>query len=115
MHTHRQRRSRQRTWPLAYRGRRDCGLLRHRSGNRDIAAIGLVSIRANGQPAVAAYARTGHCAAAYGIMVLTVRDGQISQLTGFADPSLFSLFGLPQQTACHPATSAQQSGGTDGL
>jgi len=36
---------------------------------------------------------------AYGIMVPTVRDGMIGEITGFADPSLFPLFGLPQQSA----------------
>jgi hypothetical protein len=42
-------------------------------------------------------------------MVLTVRLGQISEITGFADPSLFPLFGLVQQTAWHPATSGSPS------
>ena len=30
-------------------------------------------------------------------MVLTVRAGLTGEITGFADPSLFPLFGLPQQ------------------
>jgi len=52
---------------------------------------------ANLQPAVAAYQRDGAIARAYGIMVFTVRDGTISEITGFADPALFPLFGLSQQ------------------
>ena len=43
--------------------------------------------------------RDGMAVRAYGIMVLTVRDGMIGEITGFADPSLFPLFGLPQRTA----------------
>jgi RNA polymerase sigma-70 factor (ECF subfamily) len=102
--------------PLAYRGRRAIATFFGTvPAAGDIAAIGLLPIRANGQQAVAAYTRTGDRAEAYGIMVLTVRDGQISEITGFADPSLFPLFGLPQQTAWHPATSVQQTGGIDGL
>jgi len=102
--------------PGAYRGRHAiAAFFGTVPATGDIAAIGLVPIRANGQPAVAAYMRAGDRAEAYGIMVLTAADGQISEITGFADPSLFPLFGLPQQTAWHPATTGQQSGGIDGL
>jgi RNA polymerase sigma-70 factor (TIGR02960 family) len=102
--------------PLAYRGRQAiAAFFGTVPAAGDIAAIGLVPIRANCQPAVAAYTRARDRAEAYGIMVLTARDGQISEITGFADPSLFPLFGLPQQTAWHPATSGQQPGGADGL
>ena len=41
--------------------------------------------------------------AAYGIMVLTVHGETITEVTGFADPSLFPLFGLPEQTTWPPA------------
>ena len=44
-------------------------------------------------------------------MVLTVRAGLIGEITGFADPSLFPLFGLPQQ-ADWPV---KLTGGTGGL
>ena len=92
--------------PLAYRGRHAIATFFGTvPAAGDIGAIGLVPVRANGQPAVAAYMRAGHRAEAYGIMVLTVRKGQISEITGFADPSLFALFGLPRQTAWHPASS----------
>jgi RNA polymerase sigma-70 factor, ECF subfamily len=59
--------------------------------------ITLVPVRANCQPAVAAYVQDdgGRGMSAYGIMVLTVGGGHIIEITGFADPSLFPVFGLP--------------------
>jgi RNA polymerase sigma-70 factor (ECF subfamily) len=96
--------------PLAYRGRHAIAtFFATVPAAGDLTAIRLVPITANGQPAVAAYMRAGTRAEAYGIMVLTVRQGQISEVTGFADPSLFALFGLPQQTAWHPASSGPAS------
>jgi hypothetical protein len=93
--------------PLAYRGRPAIATFFSTvPAAGDLAAIGLVPISANRQPAVAAYMRAGNRAEAYGIMVLTVRQDQIGEITGFADPSLFQLFGLPQQTAWHPARSS---------
>jgi hypothetical protein len=46
--------------------------------------------------------RDGGTARAYGIMVLTIRAGLIGEITGFADPSLFPLFGLPLRTPWPP-------------
>jgi RNA polymerase sigma-70 factor, ECF subfamily len=46
--------------------------------------------------------RDGSAARAYGIMVLTIRDDIIGEITGFADPSLFPLFGLPRLAAWPP-------------
>lgn len=89
--------------PLAYRGREAIGRFFATvpaAGN--LAAIRLRPVQANQQPAVAAYGRDGPVARAYGIMVLTVHDETLSEITGFADPSLFPLFGLPQQTAWPP-------------
>ena len=59
--------------------------------------IRLVPTRANGQPAVAAYLldREAGVHRGYGLMVLTIDDGQVAEITGFTDPALFSLFGLP--------------------
>jgi hypothetical protein len=51
---------------------------------------------------VAAYLRDGASARAYGIMVLTVHGDVIGEITGFADPSLFLLFGLPLQAKWPP-------------
>lgn len=31
----------------------------------------------------------------YGIMVLTISDDKVATITGFPDPGLFPLFGLP--------------------
>jgi RNA polymerase sigma-70 factor (ECF subfamily) len=58
--------------------------------------IRLRVIRANGHPAVAAYLpdNGGECRG-YGIMVLTTTGGHIGSITGFPDPSLFPIFGLP--------------------
>jgi hypothetical protein len=33
----------------------------------------------------------------YGIMVLAVDGGHIIEITGFADPALFPVFGLPMR------------------
>jgi RNA polymerase sigma-70 factor, ECF subfamily len=59
--------------------------------------IQLVTTRANGHPALAAYLPDdgiGDCRG-YGIMVITVAGGQIAAITGFPDPGLFPIFGLP--------------------
>jgi RNA polymerase sigma-70 factor (TIGR02960 family) len=60
--------------------------------------IPLVRTRANGQPAFGCYLRDPHApiAHAYGLMVLTLRGDSVSAITGFADTSLFSHFGLPR-------------------
>jgi RNA polymerase sigma-70 factor (TIGR02960 family) len=85
--------------PLAYRGRDAIGaFFATVPAGGDLAAIRLLPTRANGQPAVAAYLRDDDTASAYGIMVLTIQAGLIGEITGFADPSLFPLFGLPQRT-----------------
>jgi RNA polymerase sigma-70 factor (ECF subfamily) len=89
--------------PLAYRGRDGVGsFFAAVPAGGDLAAIRLIGTRANGQPAVAAYMRDGAIARAYGIMVLTVHAGLIGEITGFADPSLFPLFGLPIETDWPP-------------
>lgn len=55
--------------------------------------IELVPTRANGQPALGAYLD----GQAYGLMVLTIDREEIAEITGFTDPALFSLFGLPDE------------------
>ncbi|MUL47897.1 sigma-70 family RNA polymerase sigma factor [Mycobacterium sp. CBMA293] len=58
-----------------------------------------VPTRANGQPALVFYARhedgTLH---GYGVQVLTLRDGRISRITAFNDPTLVPAFGPPVLT-----------------
>jgi RNA polymerase sigma-70 factor (ECF subfamily) len=58
--------------------------------------IRLRVIRANGQPGVAAYLPDdgGECHG-YGIMVLTTTGRHIGTITGFPEPALFPVFGLP--------------------
>jgi RNA polymerase sigma-70 factor (ECF subfamily) len=58
--------------------------------------IRLRATRANGGPAVAAYLpdRLGR-AEPYGLMALTITQNEVSTITGFPDPALFPIFGLP--------------------
>jgi RNA polymerase sigma-70 factor, ECF subfamily len=60
--------------------------------------IRLLAARANGQPALAAYAQneaTGEHEA-YGVMVFAIEGDRIAGITGFArQPALFPRFGLP--------------------
>ena len=59
--------------------------------------IELVTTRANGHPALAAYLPddgTPDCRG-YGIMVITIAEGKIATITGFPDQALFPVFGLP--------------------
>jgi RNA polymerase sigma-70 factor (ECF subfamily) len=58
--------------------------------------IRLVPIRANGQPALAAYLPdgTGTCRG-YGIMVLTLTGERVATITGFPSAHIFAAFGLP--------------------
>jgi RNA polymerase sigma-70 factor (TIGR02960 family) len=89
--------------PLAYRGPDAiASFFATVPADGDLAAIRLVPTRANGQTAVAAYMRDGDMASAYGIMVLTVHAGRIGEITGFADPALFPLFGLPVRAGWPP-------------
>ncbi|GGN77812.1 RNA polymerase sigma factor [Streptomyces albiflavescens] len=56
----------------------------------------MVATAANGQPAAAAYRRGDDGAHhAYGIVVLTAAGTGIARITVFADPALFTAFGLP--------------------
>lgn len=59
--------------------------------------IPLVPASANGQPALAAYAREdGDEARAYGVMVLALSGPRIAGITGFPRrPELFTRLGLP--------------------
>ena len=58
----------------------------------------LVSTRANGQPAFGCYLPDPHApiARAFGIMVLTLTERQVSAITWFSERSLFAHFGLPR-------------------
>jgi RNA polymerase sigma-70 factor, ECF subfamily len=56
-------------------------------------------ISASAQPALAAYIETEQSGAfeAESIIVLTLRDDSIKEITAFRTPELFPLFGLPEQ------------------
>ena len=62
------------------------------------ASLRLVPTRANGQPAFGCYFPAPHTdiARPFGMLVLTLAGDQISDLTWFADSSVFPLFGLPR-------------------
>jgi hypothetical protein len=62
------------------------------------AQLRLVPTRANNQPAFGCYfpaPQTG-VARPYGMLVLTLEDDRISEITWFADTSVFPHFGLPR-------------------
>ena len=85
-------------FPAAYRGRDAIGqFLRSVPAGGRLDQITLIPARANLQPAVAAYVRDaeGRSSSGYGIMVLTVDGGHITEITGFADPVLFPDSGFP--------------------
>jgi RNA polymerase sigma-70 factor (ECF subfamily) len=64
----------------------------------------LVPVRANGQPAFAAYQREPDGAyRAYAITVPTVTATGIARIVTFFDPDLFGPFGLPATTPGDPA------------
>jgi len=58
--------------------------------------IRLRATRANGGPALAAYLPDGTGGAApYGLMTVTITHREVATITGFPDPALFPIFGLP--------------------
>ncbi|MGH2727712.1 MAG: sigma factor-like helix-turn-helix DNA-binding protein, partial [Actinomycetota bacterium] len=83
--------------PIWFRGREAIGeFLSKVPADGHLDQIPLVRIGANGAPAVAAYMPgSDGVPEAYGVMVLTIAHGSIAAITGFADPDLFRLFGLP--------------------
>jgi RNA polymerase sigma-70 factor (TIGR02960 family) len=70
------------------------GILHHRCA----APLRLVPTRANGQPAFGCYLPCAQTPLArpYGMIVLTLREDQISAVTWFFDTSVFPYFGLPR-------------------
>jgi RNA polymerase sigma-70 factor (ECF subfamily) len=76
--------------------------------NGQLDRIQLVSTRANGQPALAAYAdeRGDGVFHAYGVMVFAIDGDRIDGITGFSrQPALFTRLGLPTELA---ATSKRE-------
>ncbi|MEU0437440.1 sigma-70 family RNA polymerase sigma factor [Streptomyces sp. NPDC006290] len=64
---------------------------------REAGWIRMLPVRANGQPAVAAYERgVDGVLRAHSVQVLTVEERGVARLTVFLDPGLFAAFGLPR-------------------
>jgi len=85
--------------PLRYVGREQiAGFFATVPAGGQLDRILLVETRANGRPAVAAYAEdpVDRVHRAFGIMLLAMDGEQITSIVGFADPTMFSAFGLPQ-------------------
>ena len=86
--------------PLLFRGRQAIGeFFSTVPAGGALDQIRLLPKRANRQPALAGYVldREAGVYRAYGIMVLTLDGDAIAEITGFSDPSLFPLFGLPRE------------------
>ena len=86
--------------PLLFRGRQAIGdFFSTVPAGGALDEIRLLPTRANRQPALAGYVldREAGVYRAYGLMVLTLEGDAIAEITGFSDPSLFSLFGLPPE------------------
>jgi Sigma-70, region 4 len=67
---------------------------------REASAVRLVPTRANGQPAFGCYVQDepGDDVRASALLVLTLVGDHIAAFTGFLDPRVFELFGLPAKS-----------------
>jgi RNA polymerase sigma-70 factor (ECF subfamily) len=84
--------------PYEYHGARAIGRFLRDRGARRGAPLRLVPTRANGQPAFGCYLPCPHTdiARPYGLLVLTLAGTNVTEITFFADNSLFPHFGLPR-------------------
>jgi RNA polymerase sigma-70 factor (ECF subfamily) len=85
--------------PYEYQGGEAiAGFIARERGDRYGANLRLVATRANGQPAFGCYLADPHTAIAraYGMMVLTLSEDRVSEITWFGERSLFAQFGLPR-------------------
>jgi RNA polymerase sigma-70 factor (TIGR02960 family) len=84
--------------PIEYQGHDAIGaFLRHRAELRG-AALRVLPIRANTQPAFACYLPDPHAPVArpWGLIVLTLEGDEVAAITWFANTALFRQFGLPR-------------------
>jgi len=91
--------------PFEYQGVAAIGsFLRDRAARRG-AALRLVPTRANGQPAFGCYFPAPHTdiARPFGLLVLTLADCAVAEITWFNDSSVFPHFGLPRSVPAKPA------------
>ena len=87
-------------FPMRFVGREEIGTFLSRvPAGGALDEFRLIPMRANDQPAVAAYmlAPEEGLYRAYGIMVLTLDGDRVAEITGFSDPPLFETCGLPLQ------------------
>ena len=84
--------------PFEYQGLAAIGDFLEDRAVRRGAPLRLVPTRANGQPAFGCYFPSPHTdiARPYGLLVLTLADSGIAEITWFADSSVFPHFGLPR-------------------
>ena len=84
--------------PHEYQGRTAIGAFLNDRAVRRGTPLRLVPTRANGQPAYGCYLPSPQTEIArpVGLLVLTLEGKQISDMTWFADSSVFPLFGLPR-------------------
>jgi RNA polymerase sigma-70 factor (ECF subfamily) len=84
--------------PLWYRGRGDYGQFMRRVFELRGSGWATRPLRANGQPAFAAYAPQADGRLwVHSLQVLTVTGGRVAANVVFADPQLFEVFGLPKE------------------
>ena len=84
--------------PLWYRGSRDYGLFIQRVFDMRGPGWAMRRLTANGQPALAAYApEPGGGHRLHTLQVFTVTGGRVARNVVFADPGVFTAFGLPEQ------------------
>lgn len=84
--------------PFEYQGRAVIGAFLADRWGRLPAPFRTVATRANGQPAFALYtpAPPARIARPHGLIVLTLDDGAVAEITFFADTAVFPQFGLPR-------------------
>ncbi|NAS20280.1 sigma-70 family RNA polymerase sigma factor [Herbidospora sp. NEAU-GS84] len=84
--------------PLWFRGRRDYGAFMRRVFELRGGGWAMTRLTANGQPALAAYAPApGAGLRPHSLQVFTVAGGRITRNVVFADPDVFTVFGLPEE------------------
>ncbi len=83
--------------PFEYQGVAAIGGFLTDRADRRGAPLQLVPTRANGQPAFGCYFPSPYTdiARPYGLLVLTLANSGIADITWFADSSIFPQFGLP--------------------
>ena len=87
--------------PSWYSGRDQVAAFLRGHALADIKRWQLIAASANGQPALAGYlwAEQTEAFMPYCLYVLTLREGQIEEITAFVAPETFQRFGLPESVA----------------